>query len=235
MPASRAVGIMGSGRETVNVQGWTAWCRGGARWLAGSCLLCDAPAGPVPNLCRDCRRALPDPVSLDPDRIVALPYVAPATHLVHAMKFEASLAAALTLGELLARAVCEALARARADPPEAIVPVPLHPGRLRARGFNQSLELARPVARRLRVPLLARACRRTRATPPQAGMESPAARLRNVRGAFHVGAPRLHGLARVAVVDDVLTTGATARELARTLRRAGVDRVMVWACSGRPG
>jgi ComF family protein len=112
------------------------------------------------------------------------------------------------------------------------VPVPLHRSRLRTRGFNQALELARPLARCLRRPLLTRACVRIRATRPQSSLDTAAERRRNVAGAFRVCRP-LHGVARLAIVDDVLTTGATVQELARSLRAAGVGQVLVWACAGR--
>jgi predicted amidophosphoribosyltransferase len=77
-----------------------------------------------------------------------------------------------------------------------------------------------------------RACVRTRATQPQSGLDSREDRRRNVAGAFRVRRP-LAGYRRVAIVDDVLTTGATTRELARTLRAAGIDQIVIWACAGR--
>ncbi len=112
--------------------------------------------------------------------------------------------------------------------PELIIPVPLHRARLRRRGFNQALEIARPVARRLDLKLESRAIRRVRSTSAQ--MDLPARKRRaNIRGAFAVRA----GLAatHVALIDDVVTTGATVNELSRVLRRAGVERVEVWVCA----
>jgi ComF family protein len=147
------------------------------------------------------------------------------------MKFDGNLPAALTLGVLFREAVTGALAQTGAVLPDAIVPVPLHRGRLRTRGFNQALELARPLARALRRPLLARACLRVRATQPQSSLNSAAARRRNMANAFRLARP-LTGLQRVAIVDDVLTTGATAQSLARLLRTAGIAQVAVWACAG---
>ena len=208
------------------------WTRLRIAWAAlvpDVCLLCDARAGPIPNLCNACAGTLvrlPCPSRM---RMVAFAYTAPISTLVHWMKFEANLPAALTLGTLLA----ESVASADLLLPDAILPVPLHRSRLRNRGFNQALELARPVSRRLRRPLLSRACVRIKATQPQSSLNSQAERRRNVAGAFRVCRP-LIGLRRVAIVDDVLTTGATVRELARTLRRAGVRQVVVWACAGRP-
>lgn len=197
--------------------------------IPDTCLLCDAPAGRVPNLCHACDAGLIRLRSHSPARLVAFAYRPPVSTLIHWMKFDASLPAALTLGTLLAQAVLAA-----APPvPDALLPVPLHPGRLRARGFNQSLELARPLARRLGRPLLTRACTRVRATRPQSALETIADRNRNLAHAFRV-CQAMTPLRCVAIVDDVLTSGATARELARTLRAAGVGRVLVWACAGRP-
>jgi ComF family protein len=164
---------------------------------------------------------------------VAYDYAAPVSTLIHWMKFEANLAAALSLGVLLAEAVARTQMEASAEPPDAIVPMPLHRSRLRSRGFNQALELARPVSRRLQCPLLTRVCVRDRATEPQSVLDTSADRRRNVAGAFSLHRP-LVGYRHIAIVDDVVTTGATARELARTLRSAGVERVVLWACAGRP-
>ncbi|HEX7342007.1 MAG TPA: ComF family protein, partial [Rhodanobacteraceae bacterium] len=108
-----------------------------------------------------------------------------------------------------------------------IVPVPLHRARLRQRGYDQAQQLARQIARRLRLPLRDDCLQRTRATSAQSTLDA-VARRRNVRGAFRlrdgVALP-----AHVALFDDVLTTGATLAECARVLRRAGVARVDVWA------
>jgi len=205
----------------------------GAALLPGLCLLCDGPAGAVPNLCAACAAGMPRLALQSRHRLVAFAYSPPVSTLIHWMKFQGNLPAARSLGVLLAESVCESLALPGAVLPDAIVPVPLHRDRLRARGFNQAVEVARPVSRRLDRPLLTRACVRTRATQPQSSLGSAPERRRNVAGAFTLGAT-LKGLRRVAIVDDVVTTGATAQELARTLRAAGVSQVMIWACAGRP-
>lgn len=114
------------------------------------------------------------------------------------------------------------------EKPDAIVPVPLHPGRYRKRGFNQAVEIARTVSRRLDISLDLDSCRRIRATPAQA--ELPARQRRtNLRNAFSIDAAIEHR--HVAVLDDVITTGATVKEMAAALHRAGVARVDVWACA----
>lgn len=114
----------------------------------------------------------------------------------------------------------------------ALVPVPLHPARLRQRGYDQTLELARQLARELDVPLYPRALRRVRATHAQSDLHA-AARRRNVRGAFALRA----GVAlpaHVALFDDVMTTGATLAECTRLLQRHGVQCVDVWALARVP-
>ncbi len=215
------------------MQGLLSCNRLRAALLPDACLLCDLrAAGPVPNLCAGCARALPRLDRHSRNRLVAFAYLAPVSTLIHWMKFEANLPAALTLGTLLAQAVAEAITRAGTLVPDAIVPVPLHRARLRSRGFNQALELARPVSRYLGLPVLPRACTRSRATRPQSSLDSAADRRRNVAGAFQVR-QSMTGYGCIAIVDDVLTTGATARELARTLRAAGVRQVVIWACAGK--
>lgn len=125
--------------------------------------------------------------------------------------------------EILGRRLAEHL-DARADAVDAIVPVPLHRSRLRSRGYNQSLELARPVSKHLGIPLHL-GVERVRATPPQSAM-SGAERRRNVRDAFTATAD-FEGL-RIALVDDVMTSGATAEAVIRCLRKAGAISVEIW-------
>jgi ComF family protein len=225
-------------------------------WLIpGVCLLCGDGAGRVPNLCRACLADLPwltdacrrcaapcssgglcgrcltEPPPFDAVRAV-LRYEGTARVLIRAVKYHADLAAAHTLGWILAEHL--ALTSGEEDQPEAIVPVPLHRERLRERGFNQALELARPAAVRLGLPLLPRACRRVRATPPQAEQRSAAARRASPRGAFAAG-QQVTGFGCVALVDDVLTTGATVAAATRALRVAGAGRVEVWVLARVPG
>jgi ComF family protein len=151
-------------------------------------------------------------------RVTALhAYEFPVDALVQAYKYRGQLA--------LARVFGAALAAAAPPGADAIVPMPLAPRRLAERGYNQALEIARVVAAARRVPLLAHACRKVVETPPQAALPW-AERAGNVRRAFVCDAD-LRGR-RVAVVDDVLTTGATLDELARVLRRAGAVEVEGW-------
>ncbi|MGN6481918.1 ComF family protein [Luteibacter sp.] len=118
--------------------------------------------------------------------------------------------------------------------PQAIVPVPLHAARLRERGFNQALELARPLARHHGIPLRPELLQRLRSTDAQSELDAEA-RAANIRDAFVASVPP--GLGHVAVVDDVMTTGATLEACTLALQRAGVARVDVWALArtAKPG
>jgi ComF family protein len=146
-------------------------------------------------------------------------YADHAAALVHAFKYGGRLA----LGAFFAHALADRIGPLPAV--DAIVPMPLARKRLAARGFNQSLEVARPLASLVRVPLVLRAVQRTRETADQTGLDAEARR-KNVRGAFTATA-KLRDR-HIAVVDDVMTTGATLDELAGALKRAGAARVENW-------
>jgi len=109
---------------------------------------------------------------------------------------------------------------------EGILPVPLSPTRLRERGFNQALLLARQLSRAHSIPLRYEALRRVRHTPPQTQLSGPE-REKNIRGAFEVPHPEMVEGKHILLIDDVLTTGATVRECAKVLRRAGAKQVDV--------
>ena len=111
------------------------------------------------------------------------------------------------------------------------MPSPAASGRLRRRGYDQALELARPLAATLGLPLRADLLRRVRATAAQSELDA-AARRRNLRAAFRAADVAMP--AHVALVDDVMTTGATLHAAARALRRAGVERVDAWVCARAP-
>lgn len=144
-------------------------------------------------------------------------YAFPLDALIHAYKYRGDLTIAPVLAALLARVTARDV--------DALIPMPLAPGRLRERGFNQARELARHVGRALALPVLDGVCRKVADTPPQAALPWKE-RARNVRGAFVCDA-NLEGR-RVAIVDDVMTTGATLNELARNLKRAGAVHVGGW-------
>jgi ComF family protein len=157
-------------------------------------------------------------------------YEFPVTQLVQALKYEGALAHARVLGTRIANAAAPALAALPChDAPPLIVPMPLHPSRLVERGFNQSREIARVVARRLDLRLAESALRRTRATVPQVGLARHE-RAGNLRGAFAAESQDVAGRA-VILLDDVVTTGSTAAEAARALLAAQAISVQVWAAA----
>ena len=186
------------------------------------CPSCGAPFAYDPGadaVCAACAIASP---GYDRARAV-LRYGETARRLVAGLKYADRLHLTPTLSEWLWRCGAELLADA-----ELLVPVPLHRRRLIARRFNQSALLALGVSRRSGVPAAPDMLVRHRATPAQAGL-SRSRRARNVRGAFHVPPALRAGLAerRILLVDDVVTTGATAAACARVLRRAGAARIDV--------
>lgn len=222
-------------------------------WLyPATCVLCGAPGDADLDLCRGCRQDAP--LNQHACRRCALPlnaplpahglcgnclrqpppyhagfallrYSSPASDLIRDLKFHARLENARLLGSWMADTIV-----ARSAPlPQLLIPVPLHRSRQRQRGFNQALELARPLARRLHIPIDARLARRLRNTAAQTELNA-AARRANVRHAFALSAalPVRH----VAIVDDVVTTGHTVAELAALLQRHGAQVIEVW-CAAR--
>jgi len=159
----------------------------------------------------------------------ALVYEYPLDRIIAGAKFRQRLDFAAALGELLSHYLdnylCGPAGLSLADRPEVIVPVPLHRRRLAMRGFNQATEIAQPVSRRLGLPLRPGACVRVRHTIEQSSL-SGRARRRNLVGAFVAGR-ELAGR-RVAIIDDVLTTGSTVRAVAAAISAAGADDVQVW-------
>jgi ComF family protein len=144
-------------------------------------------------------------------------YAWPLAPLIHHYKYAGNLALAQLLGQALAAQAHRSV--------DYIIPMPLSPARLRERGFNQAQEIARVVSRATGIKLAAEACRRVRDSAPQATLPWKE-RAKNIRGAFVCDAD-FNGL-RVAVIDDVLTTGATLNELARNLRKAGAAEIHGW-------
>ncbi|WP_328986818.1 ComF family protein [Thiorhodovibrio winogradskyi] len=195
--------------------------------IAPSCGCCalPLPAGAPDGMrCGGCQRQPPAY-----DRCIALfRYQGAVTRLIGDFKFRQRLHLGRLFGQLLAEA-----ARWQPDVslPELLVPVPLHPSRLRQRGYNQSLEVARVASHELGIDVDGGRIERVVATPPQLRL-ARAERQSNVRDAFRVRQPLC--ARHVAIVDDVVTTGATVGELARVLRQAGVERVDVWAVGRTP-
>lgn len=218
--------------------------------LPPTCLLCGNPGYDNRDLCHSCYRHLPRNtqccyqcadmfetpsatpklcghcLSLRPafdETYAPFIYQGAIQHLITTLKFRADYKNARLLGQLLAEHL-----QKTAERPELIVPVPLHPSRYRERGFNQSIEIARTVARELQIPLDLDSCRRHSDTPHQTRL-SAKQRRKNLKNAFTVVKPI--NAQHIAILDDVMTTGATSHELAKVLKKAGLSRVDVWACA----
>ena len=192
------------------------------------CVFCGIRTRPPENhICAGCDADLPaidsppPPVSSPLEFEVApLAYEFPVDAAIKALKFRRKLFYAPALAQLL----CDACSRLPSDI-DAVLPVPLHWRRRWVRGFNQALEIARPVARHLDVPIVTHVVRR-RATRSQSGLHARE-RAGNLRSAFGMRG-RLESQ-HPLIVDDVITTGATIHEIARMLRRAGVPRISALA------
>lgn len=209
--------------------------------LARDCVLCEARTPHNLSICTDCWKDLPwqatshcpqcglpssgqvcgacltDPPFFD-STLALFEYAYPVDALLQAFKYQH----ALHLAHLFASISLKPMHNHAID---CMLPMPMHPNRLRQRGFNQSLELAKRMAKLLDKPLATAHCQRIKDTPPQASLPLKA-RVRNIKGAFYcddyfVGK-------HVAIVDDVMTSGASLNELAKTLKAAGAAKVSCW-------
>jgi ComF family protein len=209
--------------------------------LGSYCLLCrEAVKGDegARQLCRWCLASLPwQPAPEQPSPppgisrcFAPLAYDGAVKRWVLDSKHDAGLIAARTLGVLLADSLQEAYPFP-SERPELLLPIPLSGGRLRARGHNQAVLIAAQVARRLGIPLARHCVRRVRHTRVLADLD-PLERRLQVARAFTVAG--LHEGARVAIIDDVVTTGATAAAVAACLTAAGAGDVQLWAASTAP-
>ena len=173
-------------------------------WIKNACPGCARPLSVIaPILCGDCLQAPPIYQTL----LAPLEYKPPVDYLVLALKFGHQFAYAQILGDLLTAAVSAYYHQQ--DLPELIIPVPLHPQRLLERGYNQALEIARPLHKKLHIPLGINQCTRQVATKPQAAIPANE-RSRNLKQAFTASAAI--EATHVAIVDDVVTTGSTVGE-----------------------
>ncbi len=210
--------------------------------LCASCLLGWIPADTVPRcpqcaigvvmsglLCAECAQT---PPAFDRTQ-TGLDFNAATRHLVHQLKFARQpwvLPALLHPLMVQIERTCPAPRDACTDWPHALIPMPIHPQRRKARGFNQARLIADKLGKALALPVMGRAVVRVKASAPQSGLDA-AARRKNLRHAFAV---RQALPAHVAIVDDVMTTGSSAAALARVLKAAGVRRVTVWVLARTP-
>lgn len=197
-------------------------CRKELPWLPGGCRYCASPLmgeGKTLQICGRCQSTSP-PF----DHCVCLFYYRhPIDKLITQLKFNDRLVYGPVLGQLMAEHLAHHLSTK--ETPQAIIPMPLHPKRLRQRGFNQAFEIARLCSKKLKLPLLYRSCQRIKDTPHQLGLDAKTRRS-NLRNAFNLSKPINYR--SIAIVDDVLTTGTTASELSKELLNAGVQKIHLW-------
>lgn len=216
-----------------------------ALFLPYQCILCQAKSERSQDLCEPCNQDLPriliackrcgipcqDGLECGAcfqekyyfNQVLALfHYQTPIKELLLELKFLRAIIHARILGELFA----EFLIKHHAPRPDVIIPIPLHKKRLQERGFNQALELARPIGQILNIPIDIKSCKRISATRPQATLPKEL-RKSNIKNAFVVNSARISGL-RVAVLDDVMTTGHTISEFCKTLQDSNVASIDVW-------
>ncbi len=212
--------------ESIGQEALCADCLHDLPWNAHHCQRCALPLPAGAGLCARCAEQPPRQSSA----IAPLRYEFPVDHLVAGLKYHRHLENAPLLGQLLLDAV-----KAQGAP-DLLLPVPLHDQRLAERGYNQALEIARPLARHFQRPLEVRLLERKRATAAQMTLDA-ASRARNPRGAFRLNAARLARLGplhSVAVIDDVMTTGATLAEIAGLLASAGIADIRFWVVARTP-
>lgn len=195
-------------------------CNDELPWLTQACLQCGLPLPTAKNqLCGQCQHSRPAF-----NRTIALfHYNDMVKPLINSFKFQAQLSHGRLLSDLLRQKLSQYYHTNRL--PETIIAMPLHYKRLRQRGFNQALELAKPIAKHWKIPLNYHCCQRIRATQQQSEL-SVQQRKHNVKQAFTVKS-HLAGK-HIAIIDDVITTGATMQACCLALKRAGVAQIDVW-------
>ena len=202
---------------------------------------------PPGNACLQCAEKLPDELQATRTlticgqctsqapaferTIAAYRYQGHAATLIQQFKFREDLMLSKFFAERLFWQISRQLATA--ELPDALIPIPLHPKRLKQRGFNQSHEVAKQLGRLLNIPVYKNALNRHRPTPEQSGLNR-LARARNIKGAFHVNQADNANIIKLqnkhlAIVDDVITTGSTIREAARKLRQTQAGRISIFA------
>lgn len=220
------------------------------QWLyPPTCLLCTQPGHGGLDLCLACQDSLPFNREACPICGIPIParrekgrcgrcskkqppfdstfalftYDEPVRYLIRSLKYNANYPVGRLLGSLMAQALLS-----HPNRPQLIIPVPLHPIRFRERGFNQAIEIARPISKTLGIPIALDQCVRTKETQVQSGLPARQ-RTKNIKHAFNIRQPI--EASHVAILDDVVTTGATVTELAKTLHSEGINQIDIWACA----
>ncbi|CAL7963392.1 competence protein ComFC [Gammaproteobacteria bacterium] len=197
-------------------------CENDLPFLKNCCTRC---ARPLPEGQTVCGACLNNPLPFLIRTFALFYYQTPIKQLMLSLKFNSHLVSAKILGDLLASYLCHQYKNQ--EEPEVIIPVPLHFTRLRERGYNQALELVRPIAKKLKIPIDKSSTKRIKNTIAQALLPAKK-RVQNIKQAFDVNEEEIRHYKHVAVIDDVITTGNTATELCKILYQNGVNKIDVW-------
>ncbi len=197
-------------------------CQVDLPWITTHCFQCARPLISSAKYCGECLQQSPPY-----HRTIALfNYDDLMARCVGLFKFHQHLVFGKIFGNLLSERL--SVAYETDVLPQCILPMPLHPQRLKSRGFNQALELAYPIAKKLKLPIDIRSCHRIKPTMPQSQIQQVEARKKNVKNAFVID--EKFSYRHVAIVEDVMTTGATISAFTKALLKVEVERVDVWCC-----
>lgn len=215
------------GVETPSTLALCSGCKAALPWIESGCLTCGLPL-PTHAQQYQCGECL---TGTSPFTLAVTPlfYKKPLSKIITSFKHHRGLAQGHVLAHLLAAEVRDQYIET--DLPEVIIPVPLHWRRFLWRGYNQSAELGKQLSQELKIPCRNDFLKRTRRTPSQQGL-SRQQRLRNLTGAFQL--QKNIPFTRVALLDDVVTTGSTTAEIAQLLLKQGVLEVHLWAIARTP-
>lgn len=194
--------------------------------LPPRCVFCYEYLSEAKVICDVCHAELPWHFNpYDEQRITLFHYKKPIDRLITELKFHQK----IIYARFFATCFIEKIKQLRHEKlPDLLIPVPLHRKRLQARGFNQALEIAKPIAKQFGIPLDFQCIERVKNTKPQT--ELPAKkRLKNVKNAFSIKTPI--SAKHIAILDDVMTTGSTVNEMAKLLMANGVEKVEIWCCA----
>lgn len=201
-------------------------CKNDLPILEGACKQCGLPFNDAEQWDSVCGQCIKSPPAVD-YTLSLYHYETPIDFLITGLKYDQQLSHAAILGELL----LEKLQKHTTENslPDCILPVPLHKSRLTKRGFNQSLEIARDVAKIFNIPISLDSVKRKRGTRTQTDLTA-VERKKNMRGCFEVmNSHKFSSYKHIVILDDVVTTGSTVNELAKLLKKSGVEKVGVWS------
>lgn len=202
------------------------FCESSLPWLVQSCIHCGVAIEHQSNFPGTCGSCINNPPAFTLCKAV-FNYTSPISELISQFKFNARFEAGRLLATLLANAILDFYAGSRS--PQVLLPVPLHCNRLRNRGFNQTVEIAKVISRRTGIPQLESGIKKIRDTNPQHALNARQ-RGKNLTAAFVAGNELIAGsYSHVAIIDDVVTTMTTVETISKLLKETGIQRVDVWA------